>query len=191
VTGLIRIQRMEEQRAGRDVGRFLGKMQQDVAGIGTRLGLWVKEAKGRAMTHISKLDLNNLPKFELDRVAQSLGMGFKGWQNELKQMGEESKANVSLFLTKISRPQRALACASLSLSSQASISQRDPEPLFQLAMSTEQVSKRLDGVPVYTVSNSANEFILISDMNSQKSLGIFCFRQQDAEALLSQVGSRP
>jgi hypothetical protein len=54
-------------------------------------------------------------------------------------------------------------------------------------MSTEQVARRLDGVPVYTVSNSANEFVLVSDLNSSKSLGLFCFREADASALLAQV----
>lgn len=59
--------------------------------------------------------------------------------------------------------------------------------LFDLAMSGPQVAKSMDRVPVYTVSNSSNEFILISDLSSRKSLGIFCFRQQDADALLAQV----
>eukprot|EP00850_Spirogloea_muscicola_P007307 SM000036S13351 [mRNA] locus=s36:711317:713767:- [translate_table: standard] len=57
-------------------------------------------------------------------------------------------------------------------------------------MSVDQVSKRLAGVPVYTVSNASNEFVLVSDMTSQKSLGIFCFRQEDAQALLLQVKDR-
>uniref|UniRef100_A0A0D6R651 Tic22-like family protein n=1 Tax=Araucaria cunninghamii TaxID=56994 RepID=A0A0D6R651_ARACU len=59
--------------------------------------------------------------------------------------------------------------------------------LFDLAMSSEDVSRRLDGIPVYTVSNSANEFVLVSDMNNERSFGLFCFKQQDAEDLLSQV----
>eukprot|EP00850_Spirogloea_muscicola_P016392 SM000132S26907 [mRNA] locus=s132:378347:380788:+ [translate_table: standard] len=57
-------------------------------------------------------------------------------------------------------------------------------------MSVDQVSKRLAGVPVYTVSNASNEFVLVSDMTSQKSLGLFCFRQEDAQALLLQVKDR-
>jgi len=71
----------------------------------------------------------------------------------------------------------------------AALSLRLPEAkhVFDIAMSGEQVAKRLDGVPVYTVSNSANEFVLVSDLNTSKSLGIFCFREADAEALLSQV----
>lgn len=76
----------------------------------------------------------------------------------------------------------------------ASLSQltasQGPRYLFDWAMSTDQVSKRLDGVPVYTVSNSANEFVLVSDLNSHKSIGLFCFRHEDAESLLSQVKDR-
>ncbi|XP_002966944.2 protein TIC 22, chloroplastic [Selaginella moellendorffii] len=62
--------------------------------------------------------------------------------------------------------------------------------LYDLAMAPDQVSKRLDGVPVYTVSNHDNEFVLISDSNGHKSLGLFCFRHEDAEALLAQIRDR-
>ncbi|GJP82715.1 hypothetical protein CLOP_g12963, partial [Closterium sp. NIES-67] len=62
--------------------------------------------------------------------------------------------------------------------------------LFDIAMSADQVAKRLDGVPVYTVTNTASEFVLISDMGGNKSLGLFCFRREDAEALLAQVKDR-
>ncbi|XP_024398091.1 protein TIC 22, chloroplastic isoform X1 [Physcomitrium patens] len=58
------------------------------------------------------------------------------------------------------------------------------------AMTEEQVNKCLDGVPVYTVSNSANEFVVVSEMNSPESYGIICFRETDAEAFLSQIRSR-
>ncbi|GBG63869.1 hypothetical protein CBR_g39650 [Chara braunii] len=64
--------------------------------------------------------------------------------------------------------------------------------LFDVAMTLDQVCKRLEGVPVYTVTNASNEFVLISgsDENSSKSLGLFCFSQDDAEALLAQVKDR-
>ena len=62
-----------------------------------------------------------------------------------------------------------------------------PSPLFSIAMSTEQVARRLDGLPVFTVSNSSNEFVLISDMEGHKSLGVLCFRKEDADTLLAQV----
>lgn len=206
IFGLIPLQglEMEQQqqqqscRAGGDLGQLVGMAQQHCHGIGARLGLCMEEGRGRILSSVSKLQMKNPgfgfrwpPKLEqLDEVAQSLCTGFLGWRHDLHQMGEARRADFSQALMRIRRPQM-LPCASLSMSAQEMLSQVEaPTPLYQLAMSTEQVSRRLDGVPVYTVSNSANEFILISDMNSQKSLGIFCFRQQDAESLLSQVRDR-
>ncbi|THU51450.1 hypothetical protein C4D60_Mb06t31180 [Musa balbisiana] len=62
---------------------------------------------------------------------------------------------------------------------------------FDLALSPEYVAKTLAGTAVYTVSNSNNEFVLISDPNnSLRSLGILCFRQEDAQTLLAQVRLR-
>ncbi|RWW51647.1 hypothetical protein BHE74_00041983 [Ensete ventricosum] len=59
---------------------------------------------------------------------------------------------------------------------------------FDLALSPDYVAKTLAGTAVYTVSNSNNEFVLISDPNnSLRSLGILCFRQEDAQTLLAQV----
>ncbi|CAI5948947.1 unnamed protein product [Closterium sp. NIES-64] len=62
--------------------------------------------------------------------------------------------------------------------------------LFDVAMSAPQVAKRLEGLAVYTVSNAANEFVLITDAEGSKSIGLFCFRKEDAETLLAQVGRR-
>lgn len=53
--------------------------------------------------------------------------------------------------------------------------------------SVDGVAKRLVGTAVYTVSNSSNEFVLMSDPDGVKSIGLLCFRQEDAEAFLSQV----
>ncbi|XP_021983592.1 protein TIC 22, chloroplastic [Helianthus annuus] len=61
---------------------------------------------------------------------------------------------------------------------------------FDVALSTANVSKTLSGTELYTVSNSDNEFVLISDPNGLKSIGLLCFRQEDAEAFLAQVRSR-
>ncbi|KAE8731337.1 Protein TIC 22 [Hibiscus syriacus] len=46
------------------------------------------------------------------------------------------------------------------------------------------------GTAVYAVSNSNNEFVLISDPNGAKSVGLLCFRLEDAEAFLAQVRLR-
>nr|XP_043615523.1 protein TIC 22, chloroplastic isoform X2 [Erigeron canadensis] len=62
--------------------------------------------------------------------------------------------------------------------------------VFDVALSTANVSKTLAGTELYTVSNSDNEFVLISDPNGLKSIGLLCFRQEDAESFLAQVRLR-
>ena len=57
------------------------------------------------------------------------------------------------------------------------------------AMSTEAIEERLAGVPVYALSNANEEFVLVSGTSSGKNLGLFCFKKEDAEALLEQVKS--
>ncbi|KAM2066745.1 hypothetical protein ACFX1T_043178 [Malus domestica] len=54
-------------------------------------------------------------------------------------------------------------------------------------LSSDHVAKSLAGTAVYTVSNSNNEFVLISDPNEAKSIGLLCFRHEDAEAFLAQM----
>uniref|UniRef100_A0A6V7QSI0 Protein TIC 22-like, chloroplastic n=1 Tax=Ananas comosus var. bracteatus TaxID=296719 RepID=A0A6V7QSI0_ANACO len=51
------------------------------------------------------------------------------------------------------------------------------------------IEERLAGVPVYALSNSAEEFVLVSGARTGKSLGLFCFSRGDAEALLEQMRS--
>ncbi|CAN4092721.1 unnamed protein product [Withania somnifera] len=72
----------------------------------------------------------------------------------------------------------------------ASVSQRQEKVTKSTGLSSEYVAKTLTGTSVYTVSNSNNEFVLISDPNSAKSIGLLCFRQEDAEAFLAQVRLR-
>jgi len=67
----------------------------------------------------------------------------------------------------------------------ASVSQ--PKQAAPASLSSDHVAKTLAGTAVYTVSNSNNEFVLISDPNAAKSIGLLCFRQEDAEAFLAQV----
>ncbi|RZC62086.1 hypothetical protein C5167_023833 [Papaver somniferum] len=58
-----------------------------------------------------------------------------------------------------------------------------------LAMTTEKIEERLAGVPVYALTNSSDEFVLISGVKTGKSLGLFCFKKEDANALLEQMKS--
>lgn len=123
------------------------------------------------------------------------------WQTQLKKTGETVEMHVGRTLQvgkdKVAevfgwKSQRKPMWACSSVSQNLPKSDFEAQHLFDLAMSSKEISKRLDGIPVYTVSNSAKEFVLVSDMHNQKSLGLFCFRQQDAEALLSQViGTEP
>lgn len=54
-------------------------------------------------------------------------------------------------------------------------------------MSTEDIEERLAGVPVYALSNADEEFVLVSGVSTGKSLGLFCFKKEDADALLDQM----
>ncbi|KAF3593817.1 hypothetical protein DY000_02027799 [Brassica cretica] len=54
-------------------------------------------------------------------------------------------------------------------------------------LNPSHVAKALAGTSVFTVSNTNNEFVLISDPTGEKSIGLLCFRQEDAEAFLAQA----
>ncbi|CAA0822131.1 Protein TIC 22- chloroplastic [Striga hermonthica] len=75
----------------------------------------------------------------------------------------------------------------------ASVSQRHGKPTAtasEASLSMEHVARRLIGTSVYTVSNTNNEFVLISDPDGAKSIGLLCFRKEDAETFLAQVRLR-
>ncbi|KAI4317404.1 hypothetical protein L6164_025273 [Bauhinia variegata] len=55
------------------------------------------------------------------------------------------------------------------------------------ALSIEEIEERLAGVPVYALSNATEEFVLVSGASTGKSLGLFCFKKEDAEVLLEHV----
>ncbi|XP_025668433.1 protein TIC 22, chloroplastic isoform X1 [Arachis hypogaea] len=76
------------------------------------------------------------------------------------------------------------------LSLLASITQPKHALAAAATLSSQQVAKSLAGTKLFTVSNSNNEFVLISDAEGAKSIGLLCFRQEDAEAFLAQVRSR-
>lgn len=42
---------------------------------------------------------------------------------------------------------------------------------------------------MYALSNSNEEFVLVSGFSTGKSLGLLCFKKEDAEALLEQMKS--
>jgi hypothetical protein len=70
----------------------------------------------------------------------------------------------------------------------------EPKEVFKLAMTEAQITSKLDSVPVYTVINADNEFVLVSGGEEEKPedtkhLGLFCFSEKDAAAFLKQVRS--
>nr|VDD40843.1 unnamed protein product [Brassica oleracea] len=75
----------------------------------------------------------------------------------------------------------------------ASVSQ-SPKPssagTSTATLNPSHVAKALAGTSVFTVSNTNNEFVLISDPTGEKSIGLLCFRQEDAEAFLAQARLR-
>ncbi|KAG9141544.1 hypothetical protein Leryth_019075 [Lithospermum erythrorhizon] len=57
------------------------------------------------------------------------------------------------------------------------------------SLSVEDIEERLTGIPVFALSNAAQEFVLVSGFNTGKSLGLFCFGENDANTLLQQMES--
>lgn len=107
---------------------------------------------------------------------------------ELTTRLDESRRLAGNFISTLSPASprgRTTTPVSLSLPF-ASVGQA--KPLQDVALSTDHVAKSLVGTSVFTVSNTNNEFVLISDPNNgAKSIGLLCFRKEDAEAFLAQV----
>ncbi|TXG72931.1 hypothetical protein EZV62_001510 [Acer yangbiense] len=55
------------------------------------------------------------------------------------------------------------------------------------AMSTDVIEERLGEIPVYALSNPNGEFVLVSGKRTGKSLGLLCFKEEDAAALLEEM----
>ncbi|KAL1812593.1 hypothetical protein ACET3Z_022658 [Daucus carota] len=62
-------------------------------------------------------------------------------------------------------------------------------PSSSSSLSIQEIEERLAGVPVYALSNPSDEFVLVSSGTSGKSLGLFCFREEDVHTLLEQMKS--
>eukprot|EP00197_Chlamydomonas_leiostraca_P002727 CAMPEP_0202857754 /NCGR_PEP_ID=MMETSP1391-20130828/569_1 /ASSEMBLY_ACC=CAM_ASM_000867 /TAXON_ID=1034604 /ORGANISM="Chlamydomonas leiostraca, Strain SAG 11-49" /LENGTH=420 /DNA_ID=CAMNT_0049536597 /DNA_START=6 /DNA_END=1268 /DNA_ORIENTATION=+ len=60
------------------------------------------------------------------------------------------------------------------------------QPLYELAMAKEDVKARLAPIPVYTVANPKNEFVLVAGENNTQ-LGFFFFRKEDAESIVDKI----
>ncbi|XP_010532723.1 PREDICTED: protein TIC 22-like, chloroplastic [Tarenaya hassleriana] len=56
-------------------------------------------------------------------------------------------------------------------------------------LSADAIEERMAGVPVYALSNSNEEFVLVSGASTGKSMGFLFCREEDAEALLREMKS--
>lgn len=125
--------------------------------------------------------LSSLPTF-INHHSHRLGTELSSRIDETKRLAGSLAGNFSPFpaVNWLQRPAFRPPFASLAQPKQAAVA----------TLSSEQVAKALAGTPVYTVSNSNNEFVLVSDPNGVKSISLLCFRQEDAEAFLAQVRLR-
>ncbi|XP_021760154.1 protein TIC 22, chloroplastic-like [Chenopodium quinoa] len=121
----------------------------------------------------------------------SLSTFIHGLGADLTTRLDDTRRLAGTLLSTLSPPTpraRTTSPPSLSLPF-ASIGQAKPSQ--NAALSTDNVAKSLVGTSVFTVSNTNNEFVLISDPNNgAKSIGLLCFRKEDAEAFLAQVQAR-
>ncbi|KAI5062683.1 hypothetical protein GOP47_0023222 [Adiantum capillus-veneris] len=109
------------------------------------------------------------------------------WPSSFLQRATSTNAGVSVKrLISHHRQNLPLAC----LSTYQSNPPTDSKHLIDFALNSDDISQRLEGIPVYAVCNNSSEFVLVSDSSNQKSLGFFCFRRKDAESLLQQVQAR-
>ncbi|CAL5227100.1 g10006 [Coccomyxa viridis] len=84
--------------------------------------------------------------------------------------------------------QHALAgFASISLG--GSPRRSSAQPICDVAYNPEEIKARLSGVPVYTVANKQNEFILVAGESGDqvKQLGLIFMSEDDANALIEKV----
>ncbi|GAQ86956.1 hypothetical protein KFL_003230010 [Klebsormidium nitens] len=117
-----------------------------------------------------------------------MGQNLRAWSNGL--LKEDSVQRTFNFLNR-----RSSSLASLSTSWQSETVPYEPREVFKLAMTEAQITSKLDSVPVYTVINADNEFVLVSGgeedkPDDTKHLGLFCFSEKDAAAFLKQVKDR-
>ncbi|XP_024378220.1 protein TIC 22, chloroplastic isoform X2 [Physcomitrium patens] len=163
----------------------------------SRFGLSIEDGRGMMVQKMERIGNRRSDPRSKIRSGQlpweKVWTAMSGFGAQFEAQLQRSKAGIPEAMLRMiwnrGAPRPLIASLSLGLPAQGGEA-LEAKHVFDIAMSGEQVAKRLDGVPVYTVSNSANEFVLISDLNTSKSLGIFCFREADAEALLSQVRDR-
>ncbi|OVA12987.1 Tic22-like [Macleaya cordata] len=126
----------------------------------------------------------NLPFFNPNSSTQKPHFQFS-IENLLNQAKQNFQTGISSFVSHSSSRKNHPVWARITQNETLV----EPVHRFDLAMSIETIEERLAGVPVYALSNSAEEFVLISGVKTGKSLGLFCFKKEDAETLLEQMKS--
>ncbi|KAK9824436.1 hypothetical protein WJX72_010245 [[Myrmecia] bisecta] len=86
---------------------------------------------------------------------------------------------------------RADQCGDAGLASITAAFGRPPraQPVADVAFNPMDIAARLAGIPVYTVANKKNEFVLVSGQGDEepKQLGLFFFSAKDAQALIDKI----
>ncbi|XP_030533889.1 protein TIC 22-like, chloroplastic [Rhodamnia argentea] len=133
--------------------------------------------------HCSSL-LRNLSRLP-DSLASNLQSSLCDLQNQTRHALDSGISNFKLVASPAGAKSPVFArVADVGNAQLASVSPKSRRP-----MSVEEIQERLAGVPVYALSNSSEEFVLVSGVSTRKALGLFCFKEEDAEALLEQMKS--
>ncbi|KAK9864132.1 hypothetical protein WJX84_003146 [Apatococcus fuscideae] len=80
--------------------------------------------------------------------------------------------------------------ASVSLATSNACARRlQPQPVADVAMIPTEVAARLASVPVYTVADKNNQFVLVTGEGAEanKQMGIFFMAEDDARALIEKL----
>lgn len=119
----------------------------------------------------------------VERAIVPLQQGFSRWweQTPVAQAIRHSQ-ELALAPRQQQQGRWVPVLASITLGGSA----RRPQPVMELAMAKEEVKARLATVPVFTVANPKNEFVLVAGENNTQ-LGFFFFRKEDAESLIEKI----
>ncbi|GAX77701.1 hypothetical protein CEUSTIGMA_g5144.t1 [Chlamydomonas eustigma] len=113
------------------------------------------------------------------------------WQDAMRQHVDPFTLQMSRELGKIWndsplnwRSRWRPMTASISMGSVSH--ERSTQPMYDLAMAKDEVKARLAPIPVFTVANPKNEFVLVAGENNTQ-LGFFFFKREDAEAIVDKI----
>ncbi|CAD7703675.1 unnamed protein product [Ostreobium quekettii] len=65
-------------------------------------------------------------------------------------------------------------------------SRRGPQPVFDLAMDPDELKARISTIPIYTVANNKNEFVLVS-AEGQRQVGLLFLSEEGAYGLVDKM----